>query len=212
MKFKYYIRGFGTGVLFATVLLMITLAVRDNMPSDKRKQTNSSGNLVIDDVTKQNGTMEPNSTDRQNDTTEKDSTVEQNDTTEQNSTAGQNDTTEPDSTAEQNSTADGNHATSQQGATSQENTVPQETTDSPEPVVPTTEPSSGSDIIFTLSITPGMTSNEAADILASYGIVESGYDFNMYLYKNGYESRLRVGNFQIKAGMSYQEIAEIITR
>lgn len=182
MKFKYYIRGFGTGVLFATVLLMITLAVKDNMPSDKRKQTNSSGNLVIDDVTKQNGTMEP------------DSTTEQ------------NHTTEPDSTAEQNST------TSQQGESSQENASTQATTDSSEQAVPTTEPSSGSEIIFTLSITPGMTSNEAADILASYGIVESGYDFNMYLYKNGYESRLRVGNYQIKAGMSYKEIAEIITR
>lgn len=194
MKFKYYIRGFGTGVLFATVLLMITLAVKDNMPSDKRKQTNSSGNLVIDDVTKQNGTMEPDSTTEQNHTTEPDS-IEEPDST-----------TEPDSTAEQNST------TSQQGESSQENASTQATTDSSEQAVPTTEPSSGSEIIFTLSITPGMTSNEAADILASYGIVESGYDFNMYLYKNGYESRLRVGNYQIKAGMSYKEIAEIITR
>lgn len=194
MKFKYYIRGFGTGVLFATVLLMITLAVKDNMPSDKRKQTNSSGNLVIDDVTKQNGTMEPDSTTEQNHTTEPDSTEEP------------DSTTEPDSTAEQNST------TSQQGESSQENASTQATTDSSEQAVPTTEPSSGSEIIFTLSITPGMTSNEAADILASYGIVESGYDFNMYLYKNGYESRLRVGNYQIKAGMSYKEIAEIITR
>lgn len=200
MKFKYYIRGFGTGVLFATVLLMITLAVKDNMPSDKRKQTNSSGNLVIDDVTKQNGTMEPDSTTEQNHTTEPDSTTEPDRTEEPDST------TEPDSTAEQNST------TSQQGESSQENASTQATTDSSEQAVPTTEPSSGSEIIFTLSITPGMTSNEAADILASYGIVESGYDFNMYLYKNGYESRLRVGNYQIKAGMSYKEIAEIITR
>ena len=41
--------------------------------------------------------------------------------------------------------------------------------------------------------------------------MESGYDFNMYLYNNGYESKLRVGTYEIPKGASYEEITRIIT-
>ena len=41
--------------------------------------------------------------------------------------------------------------------------------------------------------------------------MESEYDFNMYLYNNGYESKLRVGTYEIPKGASYEEITRIIT-
>ena len=62
-----------------------------------------------------------------------------------------------------------------------------------------------------LYIQSGMSSNEVAAMLRDLGVVEDDYDFNMYLYNNGYESLIRVGTFKVKAGMSYDELARIIT-
>ena len=64
---------------------------------------------------------------------------------------------------------------------------------------------------MTFVISSGMISNTAAGILEELGVVESGYDFNMYLYNNGYESKLRVGTYEIPKGASYEEITRIIT-
>ena len=45
MKLKYYIRGFGSGVIFATIIIMIALAVSNNLASNQKKKTNTSGNI-----------------------------------------------------------------------------------------------------------------------------------------------------------------------
>lgn len=200
MRFKYYIRGFGTGVLFATVLLMVTLAIQNNMPSDKGKGTNTSGNLILENKT------DTSETEGKNDiTTTSDSTVGDETTIPENSSDTQTISTVPEET------------------TVPEDTSPQQTTASPEEtttlaaVIPESttsaaEPDSGAEGVFSLSISSGMTSNKVADILAAQGLVDNAYEFNMYLHEHGYSSKLRVGSYQIKSGMSYEEIAQIITR
>ncbi len=76
---------------------------------------------------------------------------------------------------------------------------------------PDTTADSGDRETVTFVISSGMISNTAAGILEELGVVESGYDFNMYLYNNGYESKLRVGTYEIPKGASYEEITRIIT-
>ena len=61
-------------------------------------------------------------------------------------------------------------------------------------------------------ISSGMISNTVANILEELGVVDSGYEFNMYLHNNGYSSKLRVGTFEITKGASYEDIARTITR
>jgi len=64
----------------------------------------------------------------------------------------------------------------------------------------------------TLAIKSGMYSEEVSRILASNGIVDSSSKFNSYLIKNGYSDRISVGTYTLKQGMTYAEIARIITR
>ena len=48
MKFKYYMRGFGAGLIAATIILMIAGKVDDNnksLSADK-KQTDSTGSVI----------------------------------------------------------------------------------------------------------------------------------------------------------------------
>ena len=180
MKFKYYIRGFGTGVLFATVILMITLGIKNNIPSGKGKNKNDSDNPVIENIS------QDSVKDESGNTTNGAETTAPEDTTVPEDTSAPENTTVPENTSDLTS-------------------VPEETT-APEAVTPPEE------TVFTLSITSGMTSNRVADILVEQGLVDNGYNFNMYLHENGYASKLRVGDYQIKSGLSYGEIADIITK
>ena len=61
MKFKYYLRGFGTGVLFATIICMIGMAIHNNLASNQKIHTSSSGN-VIKTESKDNKATDENNT------------------------------------------------------------------------------------------------------------------------------------------------------
>lgn len=176
MKSKYYLRGFGTGVLFATIILMISLMVHDNMASNQK--INSSDNAGVQNNLKEDSTTPPESTSPQEEGTPSESTTPQESETPPESTTPQESETPPESTSPQES-----------------NTVAPENEE-----------------YVTLNITSGMTSNKVAELLQASGVVESGYDLNMYLYNNGYENKIRVGTYSIRKGASYQEIAETISR
>ena len=211
MKSKYYLRGFGTGVLFATIILMISLMVHDNMASNQKTDKGGSTgvqNNLKDDMTSPENTTPPESNTPSESTTPSESdtpsesTVSPGTTTQpippETTAQPEESTTPPETTAQPESTTPPETTTQPESEAPQENTLPQENnTDNAEYV--------------TLNITSGMSSNKVADELQKSGVVESGYDLNMYLYNNGYENKIRVGTYSIRKGSSYQEIAEAIT-
>ena len=193
MKFKYYLRGFGVGVIFATVVLMFAFALHDNKPTGV---VNSSGNAIK----KENIT-----TTKSKEEISKDTTEAVKETTSEIETTLENITPETTITTSEISTPE---VSTEETSMPETPEIVEETT--PDTTVVNTPASTGETV--TLVITSGMTSNRASDILQELGVVESGYDLNMFLYNNGYESKLRVGSFEIPKGASYQEIADIITR
>lgn len=204
MRLKYYLRGFGTGVLVATIILMIAFEIHDNSKASKGEEAvttedvlkNDESNTTSDDTT--SPTMEHSiegASEDTSDTTDNESQVTtQENTTVQESTTGQEHTTVQESTTAQE------HTTVQESTTSQGDNGTQ-TGNAIEPNGQT----------VTLIITSGMISNKAADILEELGAVSDGEDLNWYLHNNGYSNKLRVGEFQIPVGASYEEIAKIIT-
>lgn len=205
MKSKYYLRGFGTGVLFATIILMISLMVHDNMASNQKTDKGGSTgvqNNLKDNMTSQENTTPPESNAPSESTTSSESTVTPGTTTQpippETTTQPEESTTSPETTTQPESTTPPETTTQPESEAPQENTLPPESnTDNAEYV--------------TLNITSGMSSNKVADELQKSGVVESSYDLNMYLYNNGYENKIRVGTYSIRKGSSYQEIAEAIT-
>lgn len=63
-----------------------------------------------------------------------------------------------------------------------------------------------------LTISPGMYSESVSAELARLGIITNQKEFNSYLVNNGYAERIQTGDFKVKADMSYDELARIITR
>lgn len=211
MKLKYYLRGFGTGVVFATVVLMITFGIKKSFGAGA--DSASSGNLpetTVLSAEESSGNQEMTSPDQSGpDEPGTDPTQELPGPDGENSEDMSSDVSEA-STEESTPDITGNteEVTTDILPEPDTTTMDQEPDTIPEP---DTTADSGDRETVTFVISSGMISNTAAGILEELGVVESGYDFNMYLYNNGYESKLRVGTYEIPKGASYEEITRIIT-
>ncbi|MBS4191298.1 endolytic transglycosylase MltG [Bacillus sp. FJAT-49705] len=79
-----------------------------------------------------------------------------------------------------------------------------ETDNHPKDVEPTSS--------FTLEIVSGMVSHDIASMLEEKKLIDDADRFETYLEENGYSKRIQLGTFAVKKGMSYKEIANIITK
>ena len=62
-----------------------------------------------------------------------------------------------------------------------------------------------------VNITKGMDSYTVADLMKKAGIISDADDFNKYLVKNKYDSIIRVGEKSFTKGMTYEEMAKVLT-
>lgn len=64
---------------------------------------------------------------------------------------------------------------------------------------------------YTISVYPGEGSYTVSRKLASQGLVESAEVFDTFLCQNGYDKKIRTGNYEIMMGQTPEQIARIIT-
>lgn len=185
MKLKYYLRGLGTGILFASIVLTIAYSYRT---------TDSK----IKEQAKDLGMVYPNEIESGDETDESDGmeTLESN-------------TQEKQTSEEQTS----EKQTSETQSSSEENTDDRTETTTTEPQTDETETTTSSDdnVSCTVTVTSRTTSYDVARQLESGGIIEDADDFDDYLCDNGYAYRIQNGKYTITKGMNYKEMAEIIT-
>lgn len=77
------------------------------------------------------------------------------------------------------------------------------------PALPKTEESS---YTYQLKIESGMVSHDIAAILEKEKIIDDADHFETYIVENGYSKRIQLGSFELNAGMSYKQIAKLITK
>ena len=62
-----------------------------------------------------------------------------------------------------------------------------------------------------ITVIKGMSSDRIAELVQAAGVIDDYRDFDRWLSVNGYDRSLKVGTFELKKGMSYEEIAKILT-
>ncbi len=201
IKLKYYLRGLGTGIVITSLVLTISFNVRsctakNNVPEettteDTTKEISSDKENNIENTTSKDDKSEEKSSSK-DDKSEEKSTSKDNEAEEKQSS-------KDDESEEKTTEKD-----------TEENTTEKQSEDKSEE-----EPASDTPLTnqkVTLNVTRGMASDTVAALLEDAGAVDSAYEFNKYLYQMGYERIIRVGTYEIEVGMSYEEIARMITR
>ncbi len=205
MKIKYYLRGIGVGLLLGVIIMYAAMVT---FGYEKKSDDEDTKTVVENDVNK--GKTEAQTTEKATEkvTTEVKTekvTTEKTDTTAEVTTEA---TTEPTTAATTEATTE----TTTEATTETTTEVTTETTEatSEKTEEPTTEKPSQDDTV-TIVIERGMISTDVAEMLQDAGIIDDYKDFDRWLDATGYSTIIRVGEFIFHKGMTYEEIAEVLT-
>lgn len=197
MKFKYYLRGCGIGILFTAIILMISFRSDKNQMTDSQVMERASELGMItpeatvpeteDTQLAEPTNIEPIAMNTEND---------KNKDTESVQDTESKDTEElevvPDFDTEEKNTDSKKDASKKDDKSSDSKKTQKE-----EKIV--------------LEIKRGDVCRTISENLVALGMVEDAEEFRKYMQKNGYDHQINVGSFELKKGMSYEEIAKTIT-
>lgn len=204
MKFKYFLRGLGVGIVFACI---ICLAAFQENASDKMtdaevierakqlgmvEQENQIGDLLKD----KNSSEEEGATQTKENSSTSEQAVSEEDTEEK--------STEQKSTTQKN---DSEKVSSTQADSSEQQADPKESA--------TTEQAdkgnSSTEETVEITVEKGSSSYPICQKLEALGMIKNAAEFDTYLIENGYANRIRVGTHKLTKGMDYKAIAEAIS-
>lgn len=197
MKFKYYLRGCGIGILFTAIILMISFRSDKNQMTDSQVMERASElGMITPEATvpetEDTQLAEPTNTEPIAMNTEND----KNKDTESVQDTESKDTEElevvPDFDTEEKNTDSKKDASKKDDKSSDSKKTQKE-----EKIV--------------LEIKRGDVCRTISENLVALGMVEDAEKFRKYMQKNGYDHQINVGSFELKKGMSYEEIAKTIT-
>lgn len=220
MKLKYFLRGLGSGVVITAIILTVSFQGRSGEISDKEiiKRAEALGMVSKEKTDLLAENNENTAKDEVTVTEEAEpTTTEETQEAEPTNTEGTEEaTTTPEETEEATATPEETQeATATPEPTKEATATPEPTkepTATPEPTEePTVEPAQPSTEKKVITIVSGMWSDKVARELEAMGAIEDAVDFDQYLIANGYANRIVVGTFEIPAGATYEQIAQIIT-
>lgn len=181
MKRKYYLRGIGVGILFATLVLMTAYQIFGGKTMSDEAVIKRAEELGMVP-----GTSALEQLEKPADTSATENTA--------NTSATGTDTT--DENQAQATTEATTEVASTEGTT-------EETTEG------TTQ--AQTDKTVTITIVSGMNSWNVATILRDQGVITDALDFDSYLEQQGYSAKIATGEYEIPMDADYEAIAKIIT-
>lgn len=226
VKFKYYLRGAGIGIIVSTIILSTASLFQDNMSdaeiiqramdlgmvmeegnsgtlADMPNQGNIDTNAgtVQDDGQNEDGSDQPSLSDDGQDV---DNTGKIDDTDHSDRTDSQE--IQPDNpSSEDDKNKDNQSGQSDQGDNGQEKDRTGQQKDSKE------KDSKENKEKTTVKIEGGDVSRAVSQKVFEAGLVDDAEEFNDYLGDHGYDNLLQPGTYHIKKGASFQQIAEMLT-
>ncbi|MDE5778621.1 MAG: endolytic transglycosylase MltG [Lachnospiraceae bacterium] len=200
MEFKYFLRGLGTGIIFASIIFLIVYSGNNQQKmsdAEIKKRAQELGMEEKDDPIKDlistTDSKESSGKSSEEESTDIDSSDKGSDTEEE---------VKEDNTKEIPTEAADDENKSTEETTAQDKAAEVSLKESE---------TKAEEIDIEFSIRKGDTSYPVSLRLKDLGIIDSAEEFDTYLVKHDYANRLRVGDYTLKRGMDYQSIAETIS-
>ena len=201
MKLKYYLRGVGIGIIFATLVMTVSSLVHKYNMSDEYiiKEARKLGMIMREEAEGNNGLFgDGNIQDTENtEVTEESQTSEviEDSQTEEETQVVESEAQTPESESESESES--------QSASESESESESEV-ESESEAGPTVE-------YVTIVVERGDYARQVAEKVAAAGLIDDAEDFRKYMGKHGYGQKLHAGSYKIPVGADYEEICKILT-
>ena len=225
MNLKYYLRGLGIGVIVTALIMGIATGGKEKLSNAEIRERAKALGMVEEGTLLENASQTPlEEAEKAQEgletiTQEPDAVKEPDEDTEEMKKSAEEEMAEAD---EPDTTPEEPEAISEE---------PDQTADEPAKVVETPnemaeedptdpvmdevegtqkeEPSAAGSV--SIRIVQGDGSYSACKRLEEAGLIESASEFDLFLYQNGYDKKIRAGTFEIPANADGEKIARIIT-
>lgn len=193
MKFKYYLRGCGLGILVASIVLMVSFHSQNKTMDDTAVMERASELGMImpetEIVSTEADSQLPESGTQSTDTDfSSNKNQKQNTKDSQNNTDGSSQKEEKDTQmASDDKTGSGNNKDTESKKKEDKKKESEE---------------------ITVEIKKGEVCRQLAEELEQIGLVEDAETFRKYMQQLGYDDRIKVGTYTLKRGMTEKEIAD----
>lgn len=193
MKFKYYLRGCGLGILVASIVLMVSFHSQNKTMDDTAVMERASELGMImpetEIVSTEADSQLPESGTQSTDTDfSSNKNQKQNTKDSQNNTDGSSQKEEKDTQmASDDKTGPGNNKDTESKKKEDKKEESEE---------------------ITVEIKKGEVCRQLAEELEQIGLVEDAETFRKYMQQLGYDDRIKVGTYTLKRGMTEKEIAD----
>ena len=223
MKLKYYLRGLGIGILVTAVIMSVTNKPKEMTDAQIKMRARELGMVeesVLSDLQAKDELSDMAAVEEMlNEYTQEEENVEEVTETDEAEVITE-EVTETEKaeviTEEVTETEKAEVITEEVAELEEAEVITEEVTETNKEVEETEE-SDKVDVIdeviesFTVvKVERGNGSEVVSRRLYEAGLVESAVEYNQFLVKNGYDRRLSVGNHEIPAGASYEEMARIL--
>lgn len=193
MKFKYYLRGCGLGILVASIVLIVSFHSQNKTMDDTAVMERASELGMIMPETEIVST-EADSQLPESGTQSTDTDSSSNKNQKQNTKDSQNktdDLSQKDEKDTQMASDDKTESGNNKDTESKKKEDKKEETEE-----------------ITVEIKKGEVCRQLAEELEQIGLVEDAETFRKYMQQLGYDDRIKVGTYTLKRGMTEKEIAE----
>lgn len=193
MKFKYYLRGCGLGILVASIVLMVSFHSQNKTMDDTAVVERASELGMItpetEIVSTEADSQLPESGTQSTDTDfSSNKNQKQNTKDSQNKTDGSSQKDEKDTQmTSDDKTGSGNNKDTESKKKEDKKEESEE---------------------ITVEIKKGEVCRQLAEELEQIGLVEDAETFRKYMQQLGYDDRIKVGTYTLKRGMTEKEIAD----
>lgn len=193
MKFKYYLRGCGLGILVASIVLMVSFHSQNKTMDDTAVMERASELGMImpetEIVSTEADSQLPESGTQSTDTDfSSNKNQKQNTKDSQNKTDGSSQKDEKDTQmTSDDKTGSGNNKDTESKKKEDKKEESEE---------------------ITVEIKKGEVCRRLAEELEQIGLVEDAETFRKYMQQLGYDDRIKVGTYTLKRGMTEKEIAD----
>ncbi|MCR5388955.1 MAG: hypothetical protein K6E56_06895 [Lachnospiraceae bacterium] len=193
MRLKYYLRGLGIGIIGAAIILAISFSVMNKDKASAENETEVAAEAAE--------TSEPET-----------ETPDNNDSGKLSDLAAKEESKEDVSAGSEAEDADSKEQVIEDDADEAEDEVTEDAADEVEETPAETAPPKIEEVEkFEIMVAPGEYSDTICKKLERAGIIDDATEFNTYLNKNKYDNKLQPGVFIVEKGLSYEELAVILT-
>lgn len=225
MNLKYYLRGLGIGILVTALIMSIAAGGKETLSNEEIIERAKALGMVEEGTLLQNAQAGTNALEEsklnegaeaeeqqnptESGTSEETLQPEEADALEESSQPDK--TPEPEETGEPENVSTPDETVADEEETPEEIQTPEESPQQSEIVEPSEEELPGSDESVTIQVRKGEGSYTVCKRLEEAGLISSASEFDMFLYQNGYDKKIRAGTFEIPAGTAPEQIARILS-